>query len=158
CRLILRGHKSGVGSVAYSPDGTLLASGGHDSTVKVWDASTGQELASFFSNGLNPVAFSPDGKLLPIGSRPLLLSNVADRTARKTLPTNTVNRSVAWSPDSRVLAVGDQGTDGSTQADSSGFTLWDIATGQRIAYRSQSDGVPSVAFSPDGTMLASALW
>ncbi len=61
----------GVNSVAFSPDGKRLATGSYDSTVKLWDAATGQELLTLKGHASDvwSVAFSPDGKRLATGSR-----------------------------------------------------------------------------------------
>jgi WD40 repeat protein/serine/threonine protein kinase len=68
--LTLKGHLRHVTSVAFSPDGWRLASGGWDGRVKVWDAATGKELFSFAgqANLVNSVTFSPDGgRLAAVG-------------------------------------------------------------------------------------------
>lgn len=60
--VVQTGHPSGVMSVAFSPDGKILASGSFDNTVKLWDVSTGTELRTLkvHSNGVVSVAFSPE--------------------------------------------------------------------------------------------------
>jgi WD40 repeat protein len=60
----LKGHTNLVYSVAFTPDGKRLASGGLDEMVKVWDSDKGHEILSFqgHSDGVTTVRFSPDGK------------------------------------------------------------------------------------------------
>jgi len=61
----LKGHSRRVSSIAFSPDGTLLASGSYDDTVKLWSVKERREIATL--KGFS-VAFSPDGALLASGS------------------------------------------------------------------------------------------
>ena len=63
-RKTLKAHAFGVYSVAFSPDGKILASGSRDETIKLWDVKTGKELATLKGHpeGVNAVAFSPDGR------------------------------------------------------------------------------------------------
>ena len=77
------GHTKGVGNVAFSPDGTTLASGSWwDSTVRLWDVKTGEQKQVFTGHrdDVESMAFSPDGKLLASGSEDgtVLLWKVAD--------------------------------------------------------------------------------
>ena len=65
----VKGLKSSVGRVVFSPDGKWLATAGSDKVVRVWDVETGTELASLPNPGrVAVVAFSPDGKFLAAGS------------------------------------------------------------------------------------------
>jgi len=66
----LEGHTSWVNSVAFSPDGQLLASGSGDETVRLWNPATGEQLQKLegHTDSVKSVAFSPDGQLLASGS------------------------------------------------------------------------------------------
>ena len=66
----LRGHEDNVSSVTFSPDGTRLASGSSDATIRLWDVETREELATLrgHEDYVTSVAFSPDGARLASGS------------------------------------------------------------------------------------------
>src|ERR1700677_2868150 len=75
-RLMVQAGGSGVSSVAVSPDGRRVLTGGDDRITRLWDVETGKELQRFegHSNWVDAVAFSPDGRRVLTGSQ--------DNTAR----------------------------------------------------------------------------
>ena len=161
--LMLKGHTRLVRSVTFSPDGKTLASGGFDGNVKLWDVTTGKELASLLQGPTDPVycvAFSPDGKILASGSRdPEAAANTTNSATIKLWDVSTGQEratfkghtdcvhSVTFSPNGKTLASGSWDKT---------IKLWDVATGkERATFEGHPDGVRSVAFSPDGRTLAS---
>ena len=145
----LEGHTREVNSVAFSPDGSRLASGSWDRTVNLWDVATERQIATFSAGielGVFSVAFSPDGKILAIAAYQLSLWDVATERRIATLPGGQPT-SVAFSPDGKKLAVGTWDLT---------VEVWDVATRERIAtLEGHTEGVSAVAFSSDGTLLAS---
>jgi WD40 repeat protein/transcriptional regulator with XRE-family HTH domain len=153
----------GAGSVAFSPDGKLLATGYGNGYVRLWNPATRQAIGAPLRADTNPqgeggvraVAFSPDGKLLATagGDGYVRLWNPAIRQAAGApLRAVTVGgvTAVAFSPDGKLLATADG--DGTVR-------LWNPATRQPVGAPLQADpqdGVNAVAFSPDGKLLASA--
>jgi WD40 repeat protein/tRNA A-37 threonylcarbamoyl transferase component Bud32 len=164
----LSGHESGpltgqqpdIWTLSYSPDGTRIASGGMDRTVRMWNVVTGAEIMTLRGHGersyypeFSPVcsvAFSPDGQLIASGSY--------DGTARiwdagtgaeiSTLQEHSwLVNAVAFSPDGKRLA--------SASSDET-VRVWDVATGNELqVLEGHDDEVISVAFSPDGKRIAS---
>ncbi|EAU93494.2 NB-ARC [Coprinopsis cinerea okayama7 len=136
-----------VGCIAYSPDGTLLASGLDDCTIRLWNPQTGEALdGTLLASGSwdntihlwNPqTGEALDGTLLASGSY--------DGTIR------------LWNPqtgkalDGTLLASG---------LDDCTIRLWNPQTGEALGgpLKGHSAQVTSVAFSPDGTLLASGSW
>ena len=115
----------GVESVAFSPDGKILAAGDFDGRVYLWNVASGGPTATLAdpgSKGVGSVAFSPDGNILAAGdfNGRVYLWNAASGRLVATLadPDSDGVDSVAFSPDGQALAVGDE--NGNTY-------LWNVA-------------------------------
>lgn len=151
--LTLRGHSDSVSCVAYSPDGTLLASASADHSVRVWDSVTGQTsiVLSGHIGAVTGVMFSPDGEQLASASKDKTIKiwNLVTGEELLTLKGHDGGiRGVAYSPDGQQLA--------SASADWT-VKVWDTNTGNvKLTFEEHRGVVTGVAFSSDGQLVASA--
>lgn len=144
---VLTAHRGEVFAVAYSPDGQMVASGGADRVIHLWEPTTGRLLRDFQGHlgAVRGLAFSPDGRLLLSGSADGS-ARFWDVSAARELRAVSVNfgavRAVAFSPDGRVAAIG--GDDGTLR-------LLDVGNGKELrSLRGTFGVIGATTFSPDG--------
>jgi WD40 repeat protein len=146
-------------SVAFSPDGKVLAAGA-PTKVFVWNAETGKEISAFDHEktgllNLHPVAFSPDGKQLASGGQGAV--KVWDLTAKReilTLKHENLFAGVSFSPDGKRLAASMANVDEAQEA----VMVWDLATGmQALLINGATAMVHDVHYSSDGKRLGVAM-
>ncbi|SDJ10157.1 WD domain-containing protein, G-beta repeat-containing protein [Lentzea albidocapillata subsp. violacea] len=157
-------HKASVSSVAWSPDGRILASaedglGAGGAVVRIWDTTT-NKLIGTVQNPDGPggasacaVAISPDGKILAAGGNrtggfTTYLWNIADRSMIGGLDdSRSIMKTLRFHPDGRTLV-------GITHTGR--LLVWDVATRKVKIGLTEAQGSSELSFSPDGKLLAYA--
>jgi WD40 repeat protein len=144
----------GLHTLAFSPDGRLLAS-----SEAIWDVAS-KQVVHALHQGNYPVAFSPDGTILAVAqpAQSVQLWDVASGQVVRTLDNKIIEvfHDIQFSPDGTRLAAGGHRYDGTVLYGV--VVLWDEENGQvpRTFEQDTANSIHGVAFSPDGRLLASA--
>jgi WD40 repeat protein len=161
------GHLHSVHRLAFSPDGTRLASAGYDARFRVWDPATGKRLFQIRGNeGTRTLAYSPDGKMLVLGTSWGDLSLVQAENGQKVrdlgTPQGDYRRRVmhaAFSGDGMTVVSLEQEENRGVPK----IRLWETESGREIrsvpipgSCPYSDDFLAARAVSPDGTIAATA--
>lgn len=144
--------KKSVKALAVSPNGEILASGGDDNTIRLWDLKNGRRMLTItaHSNGVNAIAFSRDGQTIASGSDDKTVRLWNTKTGGRLLTLSGhgggVN-AIAFSQDGQILASG---------SEDNTVRLWNVKNGDvRRILAGHGQAVNAVAFSPNGQVVAS---
>jgi len=147
----LAGHNSGLGSLAFSSDGTLLASTGEDRTIRLWDVANGQQKQVWQggSGSMKGLDFSPNGQLLASieQDNTIALWDVSiGQVVRRIDDAGLSACGVEFSADGSLLASGH--VNGVVR-------LWEAEGGKLVRELEGLEALScSVTFSPDGSRIA----
>jgi WD40 repeat protein len=147
-----RGHDADINIVAFSSDGSMLATSGDDGAVKVWNPRTGKLLHAFRGKGPNVwgVSFSPDGSRLAAawwGERAVRVFDLKSGRRISEVAPIAAGLTTSFSPDGRRLAI--------ATFDGGGLVV-DARSGRHVFDLAGRAGTNAVAWSPDGRWIAGA--
>jgi RNA polymerase sigma factor (sigma-70 family) len=166
----LRRLKAGhVASLAFTPDGQALISGGEDNewAIRIWDSATGNERHRMLwqKGAVSFLACTRDGRTLISASNTVAEIHVADLATGRQLrtihnPTRDYAGAIALAPNDKTVAVGGdvrRHGAGNVGGHTSLICLLDVATGQELQkFEGHQSSIQAIAFAPDGKTLASA--
>ncbi len=162
----LEGHRSSVWSVAFSPtDRDLLATCDGDRTVRLWSIALCEQIAMLPQqyHGVMGIAFHPEHPWLAVSctdeiqNGKVCIWDTNTRAVVRSFDSTGLSRAVAFSPDGTLLAYGASTVDPDTLVPDFIIQIWRIGTdAPPMILRGHEGIITSVAFSPDGQLIASA--
>ncbi len=145
-------HTAAIYTLAWSPDGSKLASAGEDRQVCVWQALTGKTIFTYqkHTGSVHALAWSPNSKYVASAGNDHTVQ-IWQAQDGQSFSTYQGHRrwvqALSWSPDAKLMASGD--ANGQVH-------LWNPRTGQHhLTYQQHYASIYALSFSPDGTLLAS---
>jgi WD40 repeat protein len=158
--VVYRGHSGAVKSAAWSPDSQLIASGGHNNTLHIWD-TTHATLRTICHGHLDPVvavAWSPDGQKLISGSLDTTIRlwdastghSIADYRGH-----TAAISSLAWSPATSASPDSPNTTRIASSSEDGTVQIWDTEHNIALTYRGHQGPITTIAWSPDARFIAS---
>ncbi|MCP4425778.1 MAG: hypothetical protein GY803_14900, partial [Chloroflexi bacterium] len=151
-QLTLSEHTGSINDVAFSADGSLIATASSDTAVKVWDAANGQALYTLDDHGraVTSVAFVDGDQLLATGGEDgfTILWNLSDGSRQSVLGGNHGSvQSISYNHEANLMA---------TANGDNTITVWDLKTRHPTVFPEHGAKINDVAFTPDGSKLVSA--
>jgi len=143
----LRGHTRPVLAAAWSPNGSYVASGGYDRTLRIWDATTGKQskLILGHKREILAVVWSPDNQhLLSVSAdKTICVWNTFTGRRLHEIKYSSPHVSAVWSPDGKQIAI--------AKADKNDVTIFDT---KKWTFKKFDIGSTPIAWSPDGKYIA----
>jgi eukaryotic-like serine/threonine-protein kinase len=155
--LTWQAHSSLVSGLALSPDGQVLATGGSESSVRLWEANTGRLLAVLPTavQPINSIVFSDEGRTLAAGGQSKDNQDVYSLHIWD-LATLTERRRLTWSASGMHHFVLSADSRHAVSSYGEELRLWDVSTGRMVkSWRGHTQTISALALSPDGRTLAS---
>jgi WD40 repeat protein len=149
--VMLEGDSEWVLSLAWSQDGTRLATGSRDEAVKIWDVESGRMLLALtgHSGEVESIAWNPDGTQLATGGHDATVKIWDAQNGKEVLSLNLSDSGsttwcVAWSPHGKWLATGGN----------YGAKIWKPGTNKELLTLSEDLSIHGLSWSPDGKRIA----
>jgi len=148
-----KGQGYGTFAVAFTPDGTILVTGGRDGVVKLWEVATGRHLRSLerHYSWVESLAVSPDGQMIASSGQDGIIRLWNTRTGADACPQPGHHAAVLWtalSPDGRIAITA--GLDSSVR-------WWDASSGRELRANCSHGPLHGLAISPDGEWVVASV-